>query len=250
MSLAIVIITKNEEKNILRCLESVDSYCDEIIVVDSFSTDKTEDLCSRFSKLKFYQRTFDDYIQQKNYANSLVKSDYILSLDADEYADSSLQNFIQSKEYLKYDAVQFLRINFIGDYPVKYGLWSRDIKIRLWKRELGKWAGSIPHEHLKLETIDKVFNSNALINHFAYTNIEDLRIKAEKYALLAAKSYVSKSGASLLWSMTINPLFKFFKGYFLLQGIRDGSIGWEIAKVSLIETFKKYFYALKLKLQD
>ena len=94
MSLAVVIITKNEEKNILRCLESVDVYCDEIVVLDSFSTDKTNDLCSVFPKVKFYQRAFDDYIQQKNFANSLVKSEYILSLDADESADSSLQSFI------------------------------------------------------------------------------------------------------------------------------------------------------------
>lgn len=250
MSLAVVIITKNEEKNILRCIESVDAYCDEIVVLDSFSTDKTEEFCSRFSKVKFYQRAFDDYIQQKNFANSLVISDYILSLDADEFADSSLQSFIQSKEYLNYDAVEFLRINFIGNYPVKYGLWRRDFKIRLWKRELGKWAGTIPHEHLELLPNAKMLNSKATISHSAYANCEELETKAENYALLAAKNYRSRSNVFLIWSMAVNPLFKFFKGYFLLQGFKDGRIGWEIAKVSLIETFKKYFYALKLKFQN
>ena len=250
MSLAVVIITKNEEKNILRCLESVDAYCDEIVVLDSFSTDKTNDLCSVFPKVKFYQRAFDDYIQQKNFANSLVKSEYILSLDADEFADSSLQDFIQSREYRGYDAVQFLRINFVGNYPVRYGLWRRDFKLRLWKRELGKWAGSIPHEHLELVMNAKVLESTAIINHAAYTNAEEMRVKSEKYASLAAKNYVSKSNMSIIWSMALNPLFKFLKGYIFLQGYRDGRIGWEIAKVSLIETFKKYFYALKLKFQN
>ena len=250
MSLAVVIITKNEEKNILHCLESIDSYCDEIVVLDSYSTDNTKDLVSKFSKVRFYQRAFDDYIQQKNYANALVKSDYILSLDADEYADDSLQSFIKSKEYKRYDAIQFLRINYVNKYPVKFGLWRRDVKIRLWKKELGNWTGSIPHEHLDLRLNANVLNSKATISHSAYKNCEQMKMKAENYALLASKNYRSRSSVSLIWSMIINPLFKFFKGYFLLQGFRDGSIGWEIAKVSLIETFNKYFYALKSKFQN
>jgi glycosyltransferase involved in cell wall biosynthesis len=250
LSLAVVIITKNEEKNILRCIESVDLYCDEIIVLDSFSADRTKEFCSGFSKVKFFQREFDDYIQQKNYANSLVKSEFILSLDADEYAVVSLQNFLSTGEYKSYDAVQFLRINYIGEYAVKFGLWKRDFKTRLWKRELGSWSGSIPHEHLELKANAQILNSTATINHHAYLSTDDLRAKAEKYALLAAKKYTTKPSVYLIWSIIVNPLFKFFKGYILLQGFRDGSIGWEIAKVSLLETFKKYFYALKLKFQN
>ena len=96
----------------------------------------------------------------------------------------------------------------------------------------------------------KILESTAIINHAAYTNAEEMRVKAEKYASLAAKNYVSKSSISLICSMALNPLFKFLKGYIFLQGYRDGRIGWEIAKVSLIETFKKYFYALKLKFQN
>lgn len=250
MSLAVVIITKNEEKNILRCLESVEAFCDEIIVLDSFSTDRTKDVCSGYSKVKFFERAFDDYIQQKNFANSLVESNYILSLDADEYADSSLQKLIESREYETYGAVQFLRINFIENFSVRYGLWSRDVKIRLWKKELAKWSGSIPHEHIDLLPNTKILNSSAVINHNAYENCQDLVLKAEKYASLAAKNYLTKSVALLTWSMLVNPIFKFFKGYILLQGYKDGKFGWEIAKVSFIETFKKYFYALKLKFQN
>jgi glycosyltransferase involved in cell wall biosynthesis len=250
VSIAVVIISKNEEKNIVRCLKSVDSFCDEIILVDSFSTDDTVALASKFSKVKVFQREFDDFIQQKNYANSLVMSDFILSLDADEYADATLIDFIRGKEYLKHQAIQFLRINYVGDYAVKHGLWKMDFKVRLWKKDLGQWAGSIPHEHLELNPNTKIFKSNALINHNAYKNLNELKVKAGIYAQLASQNYISKSILSLFWAISINPIFKFMKGYIILQGFRDGIFGWAIAKVSFLETFYKYFYTLKLKFQS
>lgn len=250
MSLAVVIITKNEEKNIVQCLSSIESFCDEMIVLDSYSTDKTLEYVSNFSKTKVYQREFDDYIAQKNYANSLVHSDYILSLDADEYADVSLQRFIQSSEYSKYDAVKFLRINHIGGYAIKHGIWKRDIKIRLWKRGKGHWAGSIPHEHLALDSDANVLLSAARLHHNAYSTCIEMAEKADKYAKLAAQSYKTKSWIFLLKSLIVNPIFKFIKGYFFLQGFRDGYFGWYLAKVSLLETFNKYFYAMNFKFHN
>ena len=250
MSLAVVIIAKNEEKNIVQCLSSIESFCDEIIVLDSYSTDKTLEYVSNFSKTTVYQREFDDYIAQKNYANSMVHSDYILSLDADEFVDVSLQRFIQSKEYTKYDAVKFLRINHIGGYAVKHGIWKRDIKIRLWKRGKGHWAGSIPHEHLALDSDAKVFLSAAWLHHNAYSNYIEMSEKADKYAKLAAQSYKTKSWIFLLKSIVVNPIFKFIKGYFFLLGFRDGYFGWHLAKVSFIETFNKYFYAMNYKFHN
>ncbi len=98
MSLAAVIITKNEEKNIRRCIESIMPICDEIIVVDSFSTDQTKEIVTSMAKTKFVERRFDDYIQQKNFANNLVSSAYILSLDADEYIDSTFVDFVLSRD--------------------------------------------------------------------------------------------------------------------------------------------------------
>jgi len=110
LSITSVIITKNEAENIALCLESVSSFSDEIIILDSYSQDDTEKIARSFPKVKFYQRHFDNYIAQKNFANDLVSSNYILSLDADEYADPSLISFIQTQTYQNFQAISFRRI--------------------------------------------------------------------------------------------------------------------------------------------
>lgn len=247
MNLAVVIITKNEESNIAQCIGSIHAFCDEVILVDSYSTDATVAIASQFEKVKIFQREFDNYISQKNYSNSLVNARYILSLDADEYADDTLIEFIQAKTYAVYDIVSFLRVNYIGDKKIEHGLWSRDRKWRLWRNGVATWAGSIPHEHLEYHKDLKSLQSTARILHNAYSSSETMWHKSERYAQLAAKNYTYRSRLSLIWSMVFNSIFKFIKGYFLLKGFRDGHLGWELAKVSTYETFLKYFYALKLK---
>jgi glycosyltransferase involved in cell wall biosynthesis len=247
LSITSVIITKNEAENIALCIESVSSFSDEIIILDSYSQDDTEKIARSFPKVKFYQRHFDNYIAQKNFANELVSSNYILSLDADECADSSLISFIQTQTYQNFQAISFRRINYIGNQSIQYGLWSRDVKIRLWKKGLAYWAGTIPHEHLVLKAGKQIYKSSATIRHRAYKNEDSLYLKSMNYARLAAQLYTSRFFLLLIISIIINPVFKFFKGYIWLQGYRDGSMGWAIAKVSALETFYKYFYALKWK---
>jgi glycosyltransferase involved in cell wall biosynthesis len=121
LSITSVIITKNEAENIALCLESVSSFSDEIIILDSYSQDDTEKIARSFPKVKFYQRHFDNYIAQKNFANDLVSSNYILSLDADEYADPSLISFILSfwKQFMRSTYLLFSYLNFykyLSDY--------------------------------------------------------------------------------------------------------------------------------------
>ncbi len=142
-----------------------------------------------------------------------------------------------------------MRINYIQGHAVGHGLWKNDIKTRLWKKDIGKWAGTIPHEHLELHPNAKLVFSKAIIHHLAYENSTDLILKSEQYARLAAKRYQSKSILSLVFSILVNPIFKFIKGYVLLLGFSDGASGWLIAKVSFQETYSKYFYALKSKLK-
>lgn len=247
MSIATVIITKNESENIKNCIEQVLSFSDEIIIVDSFSTDDTKLKALSFPKVKFYERTFDDYISQKNYANSLVNSDYILSLDADEYPSPELILFLESANYKVYDSISFKRINLFAGKFIRFGLWKKDIKIRFWKKGLAQWAGSIPHEHLLLEKGVNTFHSTHTIFHKAYSTYDDLYYKSLKYAKLYADRNQSKGIVQLFFSLILNPVFKFVKGYLFLQGFRDGKYGWYIAKVSFIETCFKYYLALKNK---
>lgn len=247
MSIAAIIITKNEENNIERCLASIHDVCTEIILVDSYSTDRTLDLASQYSKVRVFQRIFDNYIAQKNFANAQTECQYIFSLDADEFCDQIVQDFIRNRDYLNYDAVKFLRINYIAKRPIFHGLWKRDIKIRLWKKDKGVWAGSTPHEHLELLPPLKLFFCKGTIQHYAYASLEEMYTKAEKYARMFAENYHSKSRIALLLNMLINPLFKFLKGYIFLFGFLDGVDGFQIARISAIETFKKYLYAYQWK---
>jgi glycosyltransferase involved in cell wall biosynthesis len=248
VNLSAVIITKNEEKYIQTCIESLLPIVGEIIIVDSYSTDRTQDICLQYTQVKFYQREFDNYIIQKNYANDLASGDYILSLDADEYISPEAYSFFINREYLNFDLVQFHRLNKFKDQIVRYGIWKNDFKIRLWKKGIGIWAGSTPHEHVDyLENAHVYQYREESILHNAYQSITQMKSKSENYARLAAKRYSTIPLINLIFSLAFNPLFKFVKGYVFLQGFRDGTIGFQIAKISVIETFQKYYFAIQLK---
>lgn len=251
MSISTVIITYNEEKNIQSCIESVMSFSDEIIVVDSFSTDNTKQIATQFPKVKFVERKFDNYISQKNFANNLATKEFILSLDADEYLDKSLIEFINNKKFENHDAVRFHRLNKYDDKWVKFGIWKNDFKIRLWRRDKARWAGTIPHEHLEIDKNINLFYCNSgSILHNAYSNYNELKSKSKSYAQLASIGLAEKNYFKLTSSLLINPIFKFIKGFFFLQGFRDGIAGWQIAKISFIETAQKYYFAVLKKINN
>ncbi len=249
MSLSTVIITRNEELNIQSCIESVIDFSNEIIIVDSFSSDKTKTIALNYPQVKFFEREFDNYISQKNYANSLSSSDYIFSLDADEYIDNELKDFLINKIYINYNAIRFHRLNKFGNKLIRFGIWKNDYKIRLWKKDTAKWAGNIPHEHLELANNVQVYNCNSgFILHNAYKNYNELKNKSNHYAHMAASHLKSKSYLVLTYSLVFNPLFKFIKGYLFLNGFRDGKAGWLIAKNSFLETAQKYYFAIEKKI--
>ncbi|MFY7860805.1 MAG: glycosyltransferase family 2 protein [Chitinophagales bacterium] len=247
MKISTVIITKNEAKNIAKCLNSVVKISTEIILIDDFSEDQTIDIAKSFPRTRFYQRKFDDFINQKNYGISKVENEFILSLDADEYFDDRIGHFINNLDLTKHIVVSFPRINYIAGKKINYGIWKSDRKIRLWKKELGHWTGPLPHEQLDLTDCFPIWKSDIPIHHNAYESLDQLYIKAKKYGKQAAKRLVSKPFILLIFSLFCNPVFKFVKGYVFLQGFRDGFEGFHIAASSFIETYIKYFQAIQLK---
>jgi len=250
MTIATVIICFNEAEHIQKCIESVLAFSDEIIVVDSFSTDSTLRIVNQYP-VRAIQRVFTDYIDQKNFANSLATSDYIFSLDADEYASDALIQYLCHNKTALPDIVSFPRLNKIGSKEIPFGTWYPDRKIRLWKRPIAQWGGTIPHETLLYSEAYALCESPHHILHDAYPTIEDLETKSIRYAELASFHLAQKySIAMLVGKMIFGPCIKLVKGYIVKQGFRNGMIGWLIEKNIAWETYKKYTFAIRRKLKN
>ena len=238
-TISAVIITRNESTNIARCLESIREIADEIIVVDSGSTDSTKDICLSYG-VKFVYRDWSGYGDQKNFGNAMAISDYILSIDADEALSETLRNNIlkQKKNGFQAHAYSFNRItNYCGQW-IKHGGWYPDIKTRIWKNGIAKWKGNI-HETLVLEKEGTLHLKGDLL-HYSYPDMETHIQRSIYYAQLGAeKMYVSGKQVSI-FKLIYGPAFSFFRKYFLKLGFLDGYYGFVIAKNASFYNFYKY----------
>jgi len=242
--LSVVIITFNEEQNIERCLKSVQSIADEIIVLDSFSTDKTQEICESFG-VRFSAHKFDGHIQQKNRALSLASNEWVLSLDADEAPNNELLNSIkQALENPKAEAYYFNRLtNYLGKW-IRHSGWYPDQKLRLLKKSKGKWAGINPHD--KIEMLDGVkpqYLKGELL-HYSYYSIEQHIDQINKFTTIGAFEAHKKGRKSNMAIASIKSFWKFVRDYFFKLGILDGYYGFVICSLSAWATFNKY---LKLR---
>jgi glycosyltransferase involved in cell wall biosynthesis len=238
-TLSAVIITRDEAANIGRCLESIKEVADEIIVVDSGSTDATKDICQSFNA-QFLHRDWSGYGDQKNFGNSMASSEFILSIDADEALSTELKKSILANKTKGFQAhsYSFNRLtNYCGQW-IKHGGWYPDRKTRLWKKGLTSWEGNI-HEKLVLEIKDTQHLEGDLL-HYSYPNMETHIERSIYYARLgASKMYASEKRVSI-FKLIFSPAFTFFRKYFLRMGILDGYYGYVIAKNASFYNFYKY----------
>ncbi len=241
IKLSVVIITFNEEKNIERCLLSVKDVADEIVVLDSFSTDETQNICAKYG-VKFYQHAFDGHIQQKNRAVTFASHPHVLSLDADEALDKTLSgSIIKVKENFNKDGYYMNRLtNYCGHW-VKHCGWYPDQKLRLWDCRKGQWTGINPHDKYELAGGDK--NTGHLMGdilHYSYYTVEDHYRQVEYFTGISAKAYFEKGKRSSLFKLIVNPVAKFIDHYFLKLGFLDGRAGYLISRISAYATYLKY----------
>ena len=233
-----VILTFNEERNIERCLKSLEGVADEIIIIDSFSTDNTESICQGFGT-RFVKRKWEGYSNAKNHGNDLATYDYILSLDADEsLSDELRQNILAEKANFTSEAYSFHRLtNYCGKWIHHCG-WYPDTKVRMWKKGKGKWCGSI-HEQLILEKCStKLLHGD--IFHYSYYSLNEHFLKVDRYTdLMANESFVNKKSVPI-YKTFLSPIFKFLKGYFLQLGFLDGYYGFIICFIAAYSTRIKY----------
>ncbi len=238
--LSATIITLNEERNIERCIQSLQSIADEIIVVDSFSTDKTKEICQKY-KVNFIERKWEGYSKTKNYANSLAKHDYIFSIDADEAVSEELKQFIliEKQKGFQSNAYRMNRLtNYCGQW-IKHCGWYPDEKTRIWNKNLGKWEGQI-HETIVFEANTSFSKLKGDLLHYSYHNLSDHLRQIKLFTDLAAKQNIQegKRGSSL--KLIFSPIVKFFSMYFLKLGILDGYYGFRISLLSGYGVFLKH----------
>jgi len=240
LSLSVVIITLNEEPNIGRCLDSVANIADELIVVDSGSTDNTEEICiSRGAR--FVHQDFLGYVEQKNYANSLASYDYILSLDADEALSAVLEQSIQEvKKDWKHAAYSFNRLtNYCGRW-IKHCGWYPDKKVRLFDRRKGRWEGVLIHESFVIDKAETAGHLEGDLYHYSYYSIEEHISQANKFSSIGAREIFDGGRRPPFCKLLLSPVLKFIKDYFIKAGFLDGYYGYVICRISAHATFLKY----------
>lgn len=236
-----VIITYNEERNIEKCLQSLVHVVDEIVVVDSFSTDKTKAICLKYP-VNFIEQTFLGYVEQKNFALTQASFDYIISLDGDEALSETLQNsIIALKNNWQFNGYYCNRYNnFCGQW-IKHSDWYPNKKLRVFNKQKATWKGINPHDHIELHNPkEKTGYLNGDILHLTYQTYSELNIKTEHFSTIAAKAYYDLGIKAPIWKIIFNPSWAFFKAYFLRLGFLDGLNGFIICIQTANITFLKY----------
>jgi len=241
VKISAVIITYNEEINIGRCLDSVRTVADEIVVVDSYSTDKTEEICRKMGVI-FLQHPFQGHIEQKNYAVSRAGHQHVLSLDADEVLSEKLIQSIQAaKQRWQFDGYSFNRLtNYCGQW-IRYSGWYPDTKLRLWDKRQGRWGGVNPHDRVIMDEQSRVGHLTGDLYHYSYRTIKDHIEQINRFYEIAARAaHGDGRHVNLLLDIVMNPLLTFFKKYILKLGILDGYAGFMIAIHTAYGKFLKY----------
>lgn len=239
IKISAVIITYNEEKNIGRCIDSLSGLVDEIVVLDSFSTDGTKRICEE-KGVRFHQREFEGHIQQKNHAVTHASHDYVLSLDADEYLSPELRRAIeQVKAQSTHQAYSMNRLSSLRGRWIYVTDWYPDRKIRLWNKQAAHWGGYNPHDKVIVNPGTKVKHLEGNILHVAYASVDELFRKAYLYASLFAIGNRHKISSST-FKILYKTFFSFFRNYVMKFGFVYGFDGLIISASIASYTFAKY----------
>jgi len=243
VNISVVIIAFNEERNISRCLKSVVDIADEIVVVDSFSTDKTVEIAKSLGA-RVITHEFNSYIDQKNYALQQSKNDIVLSLDADEELSEKLKNSILEvkKKGFDYDGYSMNRLTRIGDKWINHSGWYPDTKLRLFNKTKGEWTGLNPHDEFVYYDKSNINKLNGDLLHHSFYSFEGLKKQSDKFAKLGAEAYFKKGKKAPLLKIVFNPVLRFIRDYFFNKGMLYGISGIRVSYNNSHSTYLKYKY--------
>jgi len=240
--LSVVIITKDEEKNIGDALESVKDF-EDIVVVDSFSKDRTVEICRKYTE-RVFQHEWQGYARQKQTAVDYARKQWVLILDSDERITSSLRSeIIAAIGNSTHNGFYVPRKNFFLGKWIKHSGWWPDYALRLFKKDVSYVEPREVHE--KVIVSGSTGYMKEPLEHYTYRTLSDYMKKMEIYSTLAAKELCNRKNVSPI-SMLINPVLVFIKMFFLRQGFRDGKRGFLLAVLYTFQNFLKYAKAWEI----
>lgn len=235
-----VIITYNEEANIARCLGSLQNVSDQILVVDSYSTDRTVEICQEYGA-ELIQHSFEGHIQQKNFAMQQARFDHVLSLDADEALTEELErSILDAKASFDRDGYRFPRLTQYCGRWIRHCGWYPDRKLRLWDRRKGEWGGMNPHDRVIMEKGSDIEKLSGDLLHYSFPTIASHVETANKFSDIVADELHRKRKCPGFSKILLNPPFTFLKKYLLQRGFLDGYYGFLVCVISSYYNFLKY----------
>lgn len=237
------IISFNEEKKIEDCIKSLLCIADEIIIIDSLSTDRTLEIAEKYTD-KITRQKFLGHIEQKNLAISKASNNWILSLDCDERLSPELQQSILKikNELDKADAYRMPRKTFYIYRWLNY-CWYPDLKVRLFNKNTSYWGGTNPHDHIitKSNSSDEnIIRLEGDIHHYSFDSISDHLKTIDSFTEIGAKEIVKKNKKVTVISPLTHASWTFIKLYFIKRGFLDGFAGLVVAVLSYVHVFTKY----------
>lgn len=231
--ISVVILCKNEERTIGNVLKSIAQLSDDIIIIDSGSTDKSERFCSSFANVQFIQTDWKGFGATKNFGNTFAKYDYILSLDADEVLSEGLQFELMQLGQSQLNGVyQFKRkTNYCGKW-IHHGGWYPDAKIRLFPKRECSWTLDAVHETLQVPSDTTITQLNHDILHYSIHSKEEHIARTKTYAKLRAKMWREHKKNITFLKVLASAIALFMKSFFFKLGVLDGKAGFDIACIS------------------
>lgn len=234
------VITFNEEANLSRCLKSL-SFCDEIVVIDSHSSDRTQEI-AREHGAKVIERDWPGYVAQKAFGLSQVSYDWVLNLDADEEVSPQLRASIE--QVIEVEVPADLAGYEVNRLVYHFGRWWRnggwypEYRLRLFRRDKVTWGGRDPHE--RPIPSGKVLALSGDLYHYTYRDLSDQLERLHKFSSIAAQEAFSRGKRCSCWQIVVNPIVRLVKFYIVKQGFREGMAGIVVAGAEAFYTFMKY----------
>jgi glycosyltransferase involved in cell wall biosynthesis len=245
-----IVVCFNEERDIRRCIASMQEVCDEVVVVDSFSTDKTPEICKEMG-VAFFQNPFEGYIEQKVFAASLAKNDVLLSLDADEQlSDQLIKSILTVKNNWNANGYLLNRLtNYCGKW-IRFSGWYPDRKLRLFEYSKGKWGGTNPHDKVILDKGSKTDKLHGDIFHFGYYTYKEHLDQVHNFSNIASQALYDKGVRSGVLKIIYKPIARFLKSYIFKLGVLDGKNGFTIARMTAYSSYLKYTKLRSLQINN